>query len=293
METFASEAPWRGISGKPSEYVWALVCGMAPQIARRRLVLVLSQAFVDDSGSGGDSPYFVLSSLISTVEKWACFADEWQAALAQSPSIEYFKMSQAESLKDEFVGFTTDERDQKLKRLTDLVDRYSDFRFSHLIDREEYDEILRPVLPKPYKNPYLWAFNAMISGIGSLMVSELPSFQHYRSEPDSQIECVFDRQGKLEKRAGRLYDKVRGKPGFSHSHLIREPIRFENDRTFLPLQGADLLAWHVRRYHSVENEPMREPLKVLTSSPKYHEFIVERDVLDSSARNVLRARKAR
>jgi hypothetical protein len=226
---------------------------------------------------------------MSTVEKWACFANEWQVVLAEVPSIDYFKMSEAESLKEQFDGFTTDERDQKLKRLTDLVDRYSEFRFSYLIGREEYDEILRPVLPKPYKNPYLWAFNGMVSGLGSLMVSKLPSFQKYEGE----IECVFDRQGKLEKRAGRMYDKVRGKPGFQHSHLIREPIRFENDRVFLPLQGADLLAWHVRRYHSVENEPMREPLKVLTSSGNYHEFIVTREMLTSSARNILRGWKAR
>jgi hypothetical protein len=266
---------------------------MAPQIGRYRAVLVLSQGFIDDSGSGGDSPYFVLSALISTVEKWACFADEWQVALAEAPSIDYFKMSEAESRKKQFEGFNPDERDKELKRLTTLVDCYSDFRFSHLIDHEEYDEILRPVLPKPYRNPYLWAFNGMVSGLGSLMVSELPSFQHYRSEQDTQIECIFDRQGKLEKRAGRLYDKVRGRPGFEHSHLIREPIRFENERTFLPLQGADLLAWHVRRYHSVENEPMREPLRVLTSSHKYYEFIVGRDVLASSARNIVRGWKAR
>ena len=186
-------------------------------------------------------------------------------------------MSECESLKGQFENFTIHERDSKLARLTSLVVHYSEFRFSHLVDKDAFNDILRPVLPKPYKNPYLWAFNGMVSGMGSWM--------RYGSKHQGQIECVFDRQGKLERRAGRLYDRARGRPGFEHHQLIHEPIRFEDDKKFLPLQGADLLAWHVRRFHSVE-EPMRESLRALTeaSEGQYHEFVVGRELLTRVAR---------
>jgi hypothetical protein len=75
--------------------------------------------FVDDSGSGGDSRWFVLSGLISTVEKWAEFSDDWGLLLKQPPSVEYFKMSEAESLKGQFVNFDAPERDSKVGALAE------------------------------------------------------------------------------------------------------------------------------------------------------------------------------
>jgi hypothetical protein len=211
------------------------------------------------------------------VERWAEFSNEWQAALKEEPFIEYFKMSECESLKEQFEGFTPRERDAKLARLTNLAVHYTEFRFSELVDRIAFDNILRPVLPKPYRNPYLWAFNAMVSGMASWM--------RYASVHEDQIECVFDKQGKLEKRAGWLYDKCRGRPGFEHHRLIHEPIRFEDDKKFLPLQGADLLAWQVRRFHSVD-EPERASLKSLTSDGKYHQFVAGEDLLTPIARKM-------
>ncbi len=246
---------------------------------------MLSQGFIDDSGSGGDSPFLVLSSLVSTAEQWADFSKNWHAALAEKPTIAYFKMSECESLRGQFEGLLPEERNAKLAKLTDLVVQHSELRFSHLVDVNLFNDILRPVLPKQYRNPYLWAFNAMVSGMGSWM--------RYGSKHTDQIECIFDRQGKLEKRAGRLYDKARGRPGFEHHHLIREPIRFEDDKRALPLQGADLLAWHVRRYHSVE-EPIRESFAKLTESSgsQYHQFIVGEELLSRVARRISLAWRA-
>ena len=62
-------------------------------------------AFIDDSGSGGDSPYYILAGYSAPKATWAAFWPDWQAALDVPPKLEYFKMSEAESLKGQFRTF--------------------------------------------------------------------------------------------------------------------------------------------------------------------------------------------
>jgi hypothetical protein len=54
----------------------------------------------------GDSRCFVLAGYVSTVDKWDAFDALWIDALNTHPRIEYFKASEAESLKGQFAGFT-------------------------------------------------------------------------------------------------------------------------------------------------------------------------------------------
>ena len=70
------------------------------------------RAFVDDSGSGGDSRYFVLAGYSATVPTWERFVDDWQVVIDATPAIKYFKMAEAESLKGEFQGFDARDRDR-------------------------------------------------------------------------------------------------------------------------------------------------------------------------------------
>lgn len=62
----------------------------------------MAWAFVDDSGSGGDSPYFVLAGYAACESAWTTFLPHWQSVLDLPPKLEYFKMSEAESLKGQF-----------------------------------------------------------------------------------------------------------------------------------------------------------------------------------------------
>jgi hypothetical protein len=231
-------------------------------------------AFIDDSGSGGDSPCYVLAGLLSTVEKWAEFSVDWDAAIHSRPNIDYFKMSEAESLKGQFTAFNSEQRDAKVHTLADLINKHVLFDYSVLIGQRAFDDILGPVLPKKLKNPYLFAFPGMMAAMAS--------YEHHYGRGDV-VECVFDKQQKLSTRAGRLYDQLRGLPGFEHSDLVQTPIRFEDDKEFLPLQGADLLAWHVRRRYCIR-EPARPIYQKLRSiRNRSGRFIVKADRLRQMA----------
>jgi hypothetical protein len=71
-------------------------------------------AFVDDSGSGGDSLFSVLAGYSATEPTWAAFWRDWQDALDLDPKIAYFKMSEAESRKGQFEGFCSEGRTRRV-----------------------------------------------------------------------------------------------------------------------------------------------------------------------------------
>ncbi len=62
------------------------------------------RAFIDDSGSGGDSPWFVLAGYVGKVEAWDAFHEPWRKVLEVPPQLEYFKASEAESLRSDGSG---------------------------------------------------------------------------------------------------------------------------------------------------------------------------------------------
>jgi hypothetical protein len=81
----------------------------------------MALAFVDDSGSGGDAPYYVLAGYSASEYVWQDFYRHWQAVLDGSPKQVHFKMREAESLKGQFTGFSPEQRNRRLNEFIDVV----------------------------------------------------------------------------------------------------------------------------------------------------------------------------
>src|SRR5947209_18589160 len=114
----------------------------------------MALAFVDDSGSGGDSPYFVLAGFVASESTWNRFIPDWQAVLNLHPSLTYFKMAEAESLKAQFSVFTRNQRDLRLQQLIDVILAHDPCEVSIAVSAKDYGEILLPILPKSRSSPY-------------------------------------------------------------------------------------------------------------------------------------------
>ena len=84
------DARLRALSGPPPcdpkiavEAVWALVCGLPPEKAKRHSLMVI-QVALDESA---EPPFFVMGGYIATVETWAAFTKDWCAELASPPTV--------------------------------------------------------------------------------------------------------------------------------------------------------------------------------------------------------------
>jgi hypothetical protein len=241
----------------------------------------MALAFVDDSGSGGDSPYYVLAGYVAGESTWAGFVPDWQAVLDCSPRLEYFKMNEAEMLTGQFAGFSSEERDARLDEFIDVVLKCDPWEASVAVPAKEFQEVLRPVLLKSHDNPYYSAFIAMVTAFSGI----------YRwSGYDETVDFIFDEQAGMQNKMHRLYQRFRH--WYPNWRLGR--VGFNSDKKVLPLQAADLIAWQTRRF-MCSREGTRTQFKRLHSRRQAFRKILKRrelqEMADAISENLPRLRE--
>ncbi len=154
------------------------------------------------------------------------------------PVLDYLKGKEAASLSGNFKRWTPEQRDAKLKAMIAVLRKYRMLALSFAVTYSDFNRIL--ATPKGLmKTPYALAFcNVVVWMLDSAM--KKPSRE--------RIELIFD--GGIIGRERNIAEAYRGMieklPKSAMDLLVGKP-RYEDDREFLPLQMADLLAWHSRR----------------------------------------------
>jgi hypothetical protein len=151
--------------GAAADRVWAMVSGLPSGKREHREFMVL-QAYIDDSGNEPTSPVFVLAGFVASAGRWATFSNEWQSALDEPPGLAYFKMSEAESLREEFSirkGWTEQKRDDRLITFARIIAKYAEFRVHASIRHEDFSKHIKSLrTPKrisPSNNPFFILFH--------------------------------------------------------------------------------------------------------------------------------------
>lgn len=211
-----------------------------PEPARKRRLLMPMQAFVDDSGGKGNTRHFVLAGLIGHSEAWAEFSNEWRACLDERPRIRTFKMREAATCNGQFYSMTAKQRDEKLRKLAQIINRYALITTHSVIDLDAHEKTWAK-LEKPRNEPYFWPFHNTIMAT---------CFTLWDAGWREKFEIIFDEQVVSGLRAKVWYPVIRAifqerEPEASRI-LPVEPM-FKTDDEFLPIQAADLFAWCYRK----------------------------------------------
>lgn len=195
------------------------------------------QAFVDDSDSGAGGP-FVLAGLIAPAEGWAAFSDEWAEELARNPAIQYFKTTEAVNRRGQFDRWSVPDRDEKVRRLIAIVEKYALFGIGSLLDNDDYRAVFKGKIAPAMDYPYTLAFYGVMQALFAVQEREGVS---------QPVDFIFDEQGKQIGRALEAWKHwVEFAPDRYKPMIGRRPVSGD-DKTDLPLQGADIVAWKVRR----------------------------------------------
>lgn len=225
-----------------------------PTAVRKRRVLVPYQAMADDSGTPGKDGIFVLGGLIGKARWWAGFADLWREALDEAPAIAYFKMNEAVVLKGEFGRFKRAERDAKLRRMCRALNGYPFHAVHVTIDLAEHAEYFKEqaaLLAQPRDsrgrritrferitaNPYWYAYHTFVECVCDFL---------WRRGEREQFDFFVDEHKSLGDASKDWYSIAR----LATKRPMRDimptiPIP-RDDKEFLPLQAADLIAWNQR-----------------------------------------------
>jgi hypothetical protein len=278
-------APEKQVRSSPRDYIGALVSGL-PDKRRRSRLLVMLQAHIDDSGWDGKSPVFVLAGYVSTAERWQAFSDEWQAVLdLEKPRAipGAFKMSQAcllNNYKSPFYRWTEKERDHLLIELVKVIKRHAMHGIVSVIPIEPYKRLLTGRFnPAALDRPYFLSFFGVLTNL--LMLT-------HTLKLDDKIEIIFD-DFENESKAMLMeeYERcIAVAPPDVRKLSAGYPI-FKKDEDVKPLQAADFLAWHARRYYFdlyAGKDPTKERWNVFFANL----FEPDHDILEIYAEDKIR-----
>jgi hypothetical protein len=221
---------------KPRDGIDALVCGYASPVRERR-VFVMLKMFADDSDSQDGDKLLFLAGYALAAPAWADFSDEWAAALSKPPVL------QALHMRNCFQQWRPQAREEKLESLAVVLRKYRPFTLECSVSRAEFSSILLPHLPYDFRHAYWLLFHYFI----------LILARHMRSKGmTGPAEFVFDNQGNVGLNALLWFQSLRKlQPPELQPFLTSDPS-FKNDGDVLPLQAADMLAWHLRRRSAPE-----------------------------------------
>ena len=240
----------RTAENSASAPIWAHTVGYAPRL-RGGKPLAFLKAFIDDSASERGERHLFLAGYLNNADNWERFSLAWDEELKTPPAIEYLKMSEAHSLREQFWGWSESDRDEKLSGLARVIQHFKPFSFQVSLSRERFNKLVRPVSARGFANPHLTASLvtvAMLSRYAAQEGVKLP------------IDFIFDEQDGVSADMVLFFEWMTNQLPKKARKLIAGTPIFRNDRDFLPLQAADMLAWHLRREHEECLAPITMPM---------------------------------
>lgn len=213
--------------------------------------MAMLQCYVDDSGSQPADKVFVLAGFVARADAWAKFSDDWQNELDRAPGLEYFKLTEASRLQDQFHkrrGWNAEKRDDCVERLASIIAEHAALKIHVAMRHDHFEQHLKtiPVPNRGYTSDY--PYPTMFAHIVSMLIMLGGAFPGL-NEP---CEFIFDEQQgfKDEVRAMWPSIKVQSAPyakRYGSKILGSHEPTFRDDKKVLPLQAADLLAGSLRR----------------------------------------------
>lgn len=206
------------------------------------------QAYVDESGSRGQGRVLVFAGFIGEAEKWARFSDSWVKCLSEPPSISYFKMAEAAKLRDEFFRWKPEARNQKVRKLAQVINAAGVRCIYYGIDLVAFEKEMAMHWARPVSNPYFLGFIRALAGI---------CVDVWDWGCREEIELIFDHHIIFSQRIKLWYPAWKKTWALENRELTAiyptEPL-FRDDRKFVPLQAADLMAWIFKKHYSREDD---------------------------------------
>jgi hypothetical protein len=235
------------------------------------------QAFIDDSGNDGKSPVFILAGYIASAENWERFSNEWEKTLKPEDGMNLGVLKMADVYRNRvrgsrYYGWADDQRDQRLKSLIKVINSHALHGIVSIVPYKTYDAFIKGKFNPPSLD------RACFLSFFGIMTRLLAVAQQLKL--DDRIDFIFDSQDSENKPLLMAeYDRFISLAPPEIRALSGGYPEFKRDEDSLPLQAADMLAWHVRRYYfDLYNgkDPTKEPSNIYLANL----FKPAHDVLD-------------
>ncbi len=253
--------------------ILSLISGYAGEAREQKLLMVL-QAYIDDSASDWADKQFHLAGYIMTAKKWAEFSALWKSVLDAPPSVACFKMNKARG--DEGMA-------AKIGPLSEVIRKFRPPSIHCSMSRADFEEThsakeLRKVVTNPYFCCYLGVLHVLA-----------PWFTEAGFRVP--VDFIFDQQGGIsEREAWEWYGTAKEVMGPRFNSILGSTPIFRSDDEVMPLQAADMLVSTLRRSGDPvfsSDAETKELLDVIVGDSFTFEFHINKGVLRSMANEVM------
>src|SRR5207245_632978 len=133
------------------------------------------------------------------------------------------------------------------------IRHFSPLSFQFSVGRDVYFRELKPVSPRGLGSPHFVGCFHVVSGLAGYAASQGVT---------TPIEFIFDEQEGVDDDINLFFSHMKKNIPRKARKLIDGVPVFKNDKDkrFLPLQAADMLAWHLRREHEDCVQPNTLPM---------------------------------
>jgi hypothetical protein len=157
------------------------------------------------------------------------------------------------------------------------------YQVSCIIELEPFYRLFNPsVVEESSINPYYLAFSAIISGVAR---------EQGKLGLHDEVDFIFDDQVMEKDKIVRAWDAFKTNASTDTRGLIGSVPYFRDDKKFLPIQAADLIAWWVRKLVTEKrggDEPAVLPWKATRQIPGF-QFYYDEDRLKLALENTMRS----
>lgn len=270
--------------GEASRRVRSLMCGYAKAVRERR-VLVMLKSYVDDSGSNPEpNSVFVLAGYLMEEPRWEDFAERWDAQLRRPFAVDYCRMSDAEAGDGPFEGMDRIHRNRKVKDLAEVIRDCHPSALSVVMTWKDYIAHIKGQVDPRLDNPYAVLFFKMLAmhaalqaKINEVTPQEIKDQHGIAIKP---VDFIFDDQGSAGLKCLQWYGTLRDRVNGPDRIVISNTPQFKDDRELLPLQAADMLAWHVRRAYSHPMDDRKETFDLIAPAGLWEYSVSPNELAD-------------
>ena len=195
------------------------------------------------SGSQG---CYVVAGYVTHSKVWKHISDDWSTKLDMTPKVDYFHMceyiARCHGKREEaaqFRNMSKQEAHKKFDALVSVLEKYGKLLIwiESTITQDMFNCGLSEEWRNIFKSPYSLCVIGIIKGCRDLM-DRIGTFK---------LDFTFDEQVGLDRLIQQSWNPLRRHLPPEYAKFMLKTPDFENDKTCVPLQCADLLAWHVRR----------------------------------------------
>ena len=215
--------------------------------------------YMDKSGPNAVIPAITVAGVVSTVEGWDAFNEEWFEALHDFENLPHFHMTDYESGTGLYKDWQArDVKKERLRRLLGIIKRHVLAVVGasvSLADCESY--FGAPPLQTAYG----------LTATHCFML--LPQFRYVMERPDERIVYIFEQGDEGHGKLGKQYDDMYATEWRRTYNRLAGKLEVER-KDFPPLQAADILAFEGwkkwAREYGGETLPTRYPFTELSQS---------------------------